>query len=70
MRTPNELEELRDVLLMLVYLDEWRAYRPLFTLEKFGAALAAHRRLSSVLEWIRREGAACSNWDRVPGRRC
>ena len=27
-------EELRDVLLMMVYLDEWRLYRPQFSVAK------------------------------------
>jgi hypothetical protein len=60
-RTAEQLDELRDMLLMLVYLDEWRLYRPLFPPEKIGAALRTLGRLSAVLDWIRREGAAHSN---------
>jgi hypothetical protein len=61
MRTVKDAETLRDTLLMLVYLDQWREYRPFFPVEKLTAASRQFPRLSSLLDWIRREGAVHAN---------
>ena len=57
----DDAEKLRDVLLLMVYLDEWRLYRPRFPVEKMREGVFACKRLSQLLEWIRREGAAYTN---------
>jgi len=54
-------EELRDVLLMMVYLDEWRLYRPRFPVAKLKQGMKGCRRFSQLLDWIRREGSAFAN---------
>ena len=54
-------EELRDLLLKLVYLDEWRFYRPWFTVERLKQGALKCRRPSQLIDWMRREGSAFSN---------
>jgi hypothetical protein len=61
MPSTKDLEERRDVLLMLVFLDEWQTYRPWFPLRKVALAMRRFRRLSALVEWVRREGVANAN---------
>jgi hypothetical protein len=61
MRTVKDAETLRDTLLMLVYLDQWREYRLFFPVDKVTVAARRLPRLSSLLDWMRREGAVHTN---------
>jgi len=60
---PNDAhaEELRDLLMKLVYLDEWQFYRPWFTVKKLKEGARRCRRPSQLVDWILREGSTFSN---------
>jgi hypothetical protein len=49
------------MLLIMVYLDEWRLYRPQFSVAKLKQGMKGCRRFSQLLDWIRREGSAFAN---------
>ena len=53
--------ELRDLLLKLVYLDEWEFYKPHFPVQKMNWAASGCNRPSQLLDWIRRKGSTLEN---------
>ncbi len=56
-----QAEEVRDLLLKLVFLDQWRFYRPWFTVKKLKEGARRCHRPSQLFDWILREGSTFNN---------